>query len=165
METNLNAFRKLWDETEKAFAEKLVELEEYPDGFYHLYSPSEKEPVLVHCYYCEDSQCRGFGFNIYDGGGFLPLSDLTDDTSIIALDIEEQNMGTQDLKINGSASFQRWWNDLLRSEYPDSLKKHYLTGWRAAMKRVWPHSYEYLNGQDESSECRICPLFDHCWNI
>jgi len=60
------------------------------EGFYHLHSPNETEPVLVHGYKCSDLNDQFvFGFNTYDGGGYLPLSDLTDDTKIIPVEVNE----------------------------------------------------------------------------
>ena len=64
--------------------------EDLKEGFYNLYSKREKKPVLVYLYYSRDACCRGMGFNTYDGGGFLPLSDLTDDTIITPVDIIER---------------------------------------------------------------------------
>lgn len=65
-------------------------IENLLDGYYHLYNPSEEEPVLVHLYFNRDADCRGFGFNIHDGGGFLPLSDIHPETRIVAVNINER---------------------------------------------------------------------------
>lgn len=51
-------------------------------GYYYLYSPHETEPVLVHAYQCTDAGCFGFGFNVHDGGGFLPLADLKNESRV-----------------------------------------------------------------------------------
>ena len=62
-------------------------MEEYTDGFYNLHCPTETTPVLVYCYVNPDTQERGFGFNISDGGGFVPLSDLTNETRVTQVSI------------------------------------------------------------------------------
>ncbi len=49
------------------------------DGYYWLLEEG-KSPCLV--YYYENAGKWGFGFNIVDGGGFLPESDLTADTVV-----------------------------------------------------------------------------------
>ena len=52
-------------------------------GFYYLTSKDEPEPVLVHGYHCSDMNGEFvFGLNTHDGGGLLPLSDLTEDTKV-----------------------------------------------------------------------------------
>jgi hypothetical protein len=67
--------------------------ENLEDGFYNVYSEKEKKPTLVHLYYSSDAQCKGLGFNTHDGGGFLPLSDLTKDTDLVPVIITEDNDG------------------------------------------------------------------------
>ncbi len=42
-----------------------------------------KEKTLVYYYENPDTKEWGYGFNIADGGGFLPESDLTDDTKVL----------------------------------------------------------------------------------
>ena len=65
-------------------------MEEMEEGFYHLYSKNEKEPVLVHGYICSDLNGQFvFGFNTHDGGGLVRLNELTKDTKIIPVDITE----------------------------------------------------------------------------
>jgi hypothetical protein len=67
-----------------------MDLNELPDGYYNLYSPQEKEPTLVYCYKCSDFDSkRVFGFNVSDGGGILPVSDVTADTVIKAVKMVE----------------------------------------------------------------------------
>jgi hypothetical protein len=58
-----------------------------PEMMYWLFTKSEVEPTLVQGYYSSDSQCYGFGFNTHDGGGFLPLSDITDISSLVPVTI------------------------------------------------------------------------------
>lgn len=68
---------------------KAQNTEQLADGIYHLYSPSESDPVLVHLYDNRDEQCRGFGFNTHDGGGFLPLAHLATDSKIVSVKITD----------------------------------------------------------------------------
>lgn len=42
----------------------------------------EGEVSIAYFYFNADSETWGFGFNIADGGGFLPAYDLREDTSI-----------------------------------------------------------------------------------
>jgi len=66
------------------------DIKAYKEGFYHLYSPSEEAPVLVHGYHCTDlDDAFVFGFNIHDGGGLVAASDLTDETIVKAVEIVE----------------------------------------------------------------------------
>lgn len=61
------------------------------EGFYFLKSPDEPEPVLVHGYRCTDLGGQFvFGFNTYDGGSLVPLSELTEDTIIVPVEIVEK---------------------------------------------------------------------------
>ena len=58
------------------------------EGFYHLTRPSEPEPTLVHGYKCTDMNGDFvFGLNTHDGGGLVPLVDLTEDTVVTPVDI------------------------------------------------------------------------------
>jgi len=59
-------------------------------GYYYLIVDSDPEPVLVHGYKCSDMKGEfGFGFNTYDGGGFLPLSEVSSCTKIVPVSIVE----------------------------------------------------------------------------
>jgi hypothetical protein len=63
---------------------------EPPEGFYHLRSPYELEPVLVRGYKCADRDgAFVFGFNAHDGGGILPLSDLSHESVMVPVTIKE----------------------------------------------------------------------------
>ena len=67
-------------------------MEQLEEGFYHLYTPEEKEPVLVHGYKCTDMKgAFVFGFNTHDGGGLLPISDLKEDSTVVKLCITEDS--------------------------------------------------------------------------
>jgi len=60
------------------------------EGFFSLKNDSEEEPVIVYGYCCTDAGgVFGFGFNIHDGGGFLPISDITADTIITPIHFEK----------------------------------------------------------------------------
>ncbi len=66
-------------------------MRDFPEGFYHIYSPGEEEPVLVHLYSCTDEGgLKGFGYNTHDGGGWLPLWDLKDDVRVVPVEIVEK---------------------------------------------------------------------------
>ena len=53
------------------------------EGYYYLTSKDEPEPVLVHGYRSSDMDGQFiFGFNTHDGGAFVPLFDLCEDTII-----------------------------------------------------------------------------------
>lgn len=59
------------------------------EGFYFIHHPIEKEPVLVYGYHCKDAGGKfGFGFNVHDGGGFLPFDDLTGEEKIVPAVVE-----------------------------------------------------------------------------
>jgi len=63
-------------------------MEYLEEGFYYLYNPEEKEPVLVHGYRCTDMEgVFVFGFNTHDGGGLLPLSDLSEGSTVVKVNI------------------------------------------------------------------------------
>jgi len=63
-----------------------------PEGFYTLKNDSEDDLVVVYGYCCTDAGgVFGFGFNIHDGGGFLPISDITTDTIITPIHFEKSN--------------------------------------------------------------------------
>jgi len=60
------------------------------EGYYNLHNNSEDAVVLVYGYYCADLDgAFVFGFNTADGGGLLPLSDLSDDSWFKAVEIKE----------------------------------------------------------------------------
>ena len=52
------------------------------EGFYWLISP-EGEKTLVYYYRNPDTSKWGYGFNVADGGGFLPESDLDEAVKVI----------------------------------------------------------------------------------
>lgn len=57
-------------------------------GFYYLISDIEPEPLLVHGYSCSDMDGQFvFGFNTHDGGGLIPLFDLSEETTIIKVSL------------------------------------------------------------------------------
>lgn len=64
----------------------------HPNGFYHLTSEKEPEPILVQSYFSSDIGCQVFGFNTYDGGGILPHWDLGDGTKVTPVKIAEKKV-------------------------------------------------------------------------
>ena len=64
-------------------------MKELKEGFYYLESSNEPEPTLVYGYKCTDRNgIFVFGFNMHDGGGLLPLSDLTAETKVTPVEIQ-----------------------------------------------------------------------------
>jgi hypothetical protein len=59
------------------------------NGFYHLYNPDEEALVLAYYYKNPDTGEYGFGFNIADGGGFLPGDDLSEETTFKRVELRE----------------------------------------------------------------------------
>ena len=59
----------------------------YKQGFYWLLSDGES-PTLVFFYFNKDAGKAGFGFNTFEGGGFLPADDLTSNTDVVKADIK-----------------------------------------------------------------------------
>ena len=51
-------------------------------GLSFTLTSAEGEITNAYFYDNPDSGCEGFGFNIADGGGFLPVHDITDNTII-----------------------------------------------------------------------------------
>jgi hypothetical protein len=60
----------------------------FEDGWCYLYSDAEdSDPSLVYYYENPDTGLRGFGFNIKDGGGFLPEGDINPSTRMTRVSI------------------------------------------------------------------------------
>lgn len=55
-------------------------------GWYWLIRDDEKS--LVYYYQNPNTDEWGFGFNIKDGGGFLPADDITEATEIIEAEVK-----------------------------------------------------------------------------
>ncbi len=49
----------------------------FEDGQYYRLGPKTTDEVIAYFYYNPDAEEWGFGFNIADGGGFLPAFDLS----------------------------------------------------------------------------------------
>jgi len=60
----------------------------FTNGFYRLTS-SFNEETIAYFYYNPDAELWGFGFNISDGGGFIPAFDLTEKTEVKKLEIDD----------------------------------------------------------------------------
>lgn len=71
---------------EKVEEKVINELSDMEDGFYYIYSDIDNSRSLVKLYTNPDigeNGVRGFGFGIWDGGGFLPLSDVGEETKVL----------------------------------------------------------------------------------
>ena len=66
----------------KVFVIPAVEVKDVkPNRYYRLYKKSEPHQSIVYSYANPDLKDQnGFGFNIADGGGFIPFWDISDDT-------------------------------------------------------------------------------------
>jgi hypothetical protein len=118
---------------------------DYPDGFYHLYSPGEEEPVLVQCYETDnlpdyrkaDHPIRGFGYNTHDGAAFMPLSDLRDDCKVVPVSIAEEGS-----TVFASHETHRLWQDVVEwvveasAAYKES-KRAETTPFVSSSKKFW----------------------------
>lgn len=60
------------------FRKLIADVETGPDEIKRMHT----DEALGYYYFNPDAECYGFGFNIADGGGFLPESDVTDDVEI-----------------------------------------------------------------------------------
>lgn len=56
-------------------------------GWYRLHSRDGSEYTIVYLYTNPDTMIRGFGFNIKDGGGFLPVNDVGKDCWVEPLNL------------------------------------------------------------------------------
>lgn len=54
--------------------------DDFEDGYYLLSKMDGTERSIVRLYMNPDENVRGLGFNTADGGSFLPLTDLSDDS-------------------------------------------------------------------------------------
>lgn len=75
---------EIWEEPKIARYCYLVHY--YKDSF----NTKHEEKSLAYYYYNPDAECWGYGFNIKDGGGFLPEWDLTKNTKIVEVEIKEK---------------------------------------------------------------------------
>ena len=66
---------------------------QFKEGFYHMTCDGDPDPVLVHGYICADENNEFvFGFNTYDGGGLIPLKDVSAGTKITPVKISEDKI-------------------------------------------------------------------------
>ena len=54
----------------------------FKQGYHYQLVSCEGEESIVYFYFNPDANCLGFGFNIADGGGFLPERDLRSDSQV-----------------------------------------------------------------------------------
>lgn len=70
------------------------------EGYYFLDNPVDSKPTLVYGYHSTDRDEFVFGFNIYDGGGLVPMSDLRKDVDIHAAFVMDQDdLNKHDVKL------------------------------------------------------------------
>ena len=62
-------------------------MNKYKPGYYYFINKDNTDLCLTEYYYNSDSGCYGFGFNISDGGGFLPEDDIIDQSIIEPVNI------------------------------------------------------------------------------
>jgi len=79
-------------------------------GLFYTLTSEAGEITNAYFYNNPDSDCAGFGFNIADGGGFLPEYDITERTSIsmsFGQAVEAAKLGCKVARIgwNGSGMF------------------------------------------------------------
>ena len=60
---------------------------EMSEGFYWISRPDGSEKCLVRLYYNPDACTKGLGFGIWDGCGFVPISDIPKDSILIPLEM------------------------------------------------------------------------------
>lgn len=82
---------------------KPVRYSEYPDGTYHLTSSEPNfdvqasESSVVELYTNPDTGDRGIGFNIRDGGGFIPLIDLKNTSTLTPIAVRSSFIQVSDM--------------------------------------------------------------------
>lgn len=98
-----------------------------PEGWYNLHTQNEDRVCLVKLYTNPDTQAKGLGFNTCDGGGFLPLWDLTDTSTLIPLSkssfqyVSEMNTAFGNLK--GDPNNINW--ERLEAQCKNILDEYY----------------------------------------
>jgi hypothetical protein len=73
-----------------------IDPHEAPTGWYWLVNEAEVAPSAVRLYDNEDAGTRGLGFNICDGGGFIPLTDLKPDSFLFEMQLPDLKPLEQD---------------------------------------------------------------------
>lgn len=71
------AFTKNWAEQSSQVDPATAE-----DGWYRLVHPGESRDCVVRVYSNPDNQERGIGFNVADGGVFMPIWDLSEESKL-----------------------------------------------------------------------------------
>ena len=67
---------------------RLETLMNLPDGYYYLVHPQEPEPSLAYLYTHPQTTLRVFAFSPHEGGGTLPVTDLSNDTVVQKVEIK-----------------------------------------------------------------------------
>jgi hypothetical protein len=65
------------------FRKLIADVETGPNEIKRMHT----DEALGYYYFNPDAECYGFGFNIADGGGFLPESGVTDDAEIMEMEV------------------------------------------------------------------------------
>lgn len=59
-----------------------------PDGFYLLQKEGDTEVCIVKLYTPIEPSYRGIGFGVWDGGGFMPISEFDEDSFLVPAQVE-----------------------------------------------------------------------------
>lgn len=71
-----------------------VAVKNYPDGFYWIYTEKDGQKsnvCLVRLYADNVSQQKGIGFGMWDGAGFMPLTDICKNMHLVPAEFNEKN--------------------------------------------------------------------------
>lgn len=59
------------------------------ETYYNIYSPEDKEPILVYCWFNEDAGCLGLSYFQCHGGAFMPCWDFREDCKAVEVELTE----------------------------------------------------------------------------
>ena len=74
-------------------------------GKYYKLTSKHGEETIAYYYFNQDADSHGFGFNIADGGGFLPISDLISKSKVELVNICTENKLTASEAVYGFAAW------------------------------------------------------------
>lgn len=72
----------------------LIAVEEYSDGFYWIYTEKDgqkNDVCLVKLYTHPQLQQKGVGFGMWDGAGFMPLTDMVENMHLVPIGFKEED--------------------------------------------------------------------------
>ena len=86
---------------------------------FYRFTNLDNESVIVYYYFNPNTKCEGFGFNISDGGGFLPVNDLSDNSIVEPIEfwiksVEDDHVNLEvfrELTVKEEAEFRKWARD------------------------------------------------------